>query len=109
MAASLARFMYVFVRERFMHFHGEPNARLECDKSVYKNHAADIQRTWLITILSPVLFFAPDVHVRSIQKIWVDGIINKAIFGSFVEKLTTEWQEFILFVGPSEAIHSPAY
>ncbi|KIY66685.1 hypothetical protein CYLTODRAFT_411681 [Cylindrobasidium torrendii FP15055 ss-10] len=97
MTSSLARFMYLFVRQRFIHFHGEPNARLERDKSVYKNHQADIRRTLLITVLSPILFFAPDVHVRSIQKIWVDGIINDAVFGSFIEKLTNEWQEFILF------------
>ncbi|KIY64263.1 hypothetical protein CYLTODRAFT_358653, partial [Cylindrobasidium torrendii FP15055 ss-10] len=96
MASSLFRFMYIFACQRFIHFYGEPNARLERNISVYKKNKADRRRTMFITILAPLLFFEPRGHVRSIQKFWVDGTINDAAFERFIEKLLIEWQDLIL-------------
>ncbi|KAF9019693.1 hypothetical protein BDZ89DRAFT_1072834 [Hymenopellis radicata] len=93
--SSLGRFMYVFVRQRFFHFYGQPSARLERDRSVYGALAS--RRTLLITSLSPLLFFAPEVHLRALEKIYVDNILNEATWATFISKLTGEWQEFILY------------
>ncbi|KAF8916378.1 hypothetical protein CPB85DRAFT_282509 [Mucidula mucida] len=93
--SSLGRFMYVFVQQRFFHFYGQPSARLERNRSVYG--ALISRRTLLITSLSPLLFFAPEVHLSALEKIWVDNILNEATWATFISKLTSEWQEFILY------------
>jgi len=86
-------------RARFQNFHGEAHARLERDVSVYSTNRD--QRTLLIKSLSPFLFSAPDFHLRTLQKMWVDGIMHKAIWEQSVKKMNDEWQEFILFVSAS--------
>ncbi|KAK0192798.1 hypothetical protein F5146DRAFT_1041528 [Armillaria mellea] len=91
---SIGRFMYIFVQQRFYNFHGLPAARLEREKSVY---GRTFKRTALVTLLSPLLFFAPDIHLASLEKIWGDGLISKVSWSIFIEKLNTEWQEFILY------------
>lgn len=101
MVCSLARFMYLFARQRFIHFHGESNARLERHRSVYKDQA-DLRRTWLFTFLSPLLFFAPETYVSESRHIWVDGVFSRSLFESFLEKLASEWQQAILLVCASK-------
>ncbi|KAK0237922.1 hypothetical protein EDD85DRAFT_832343 [Armillaria nabsnona] len=91
---SIGRFMYIFVQQRFYNFHGQPGARLEREKSVY---GRKFKRTALIALLSPLLFFAPDIHLTSLERIWGDGIVSKVSWTIFIEKLNTEWQEFILY------------
>ncbi|KAK0452419.1 hypothetical protein EV421DRAFT_1768788 [Armillaria borealis] len=91
---SIGRFMYIFVQQRFYDFHGQPGARLEREKSVY---GRKFKRTALIALLSPLLFFAPDIHLASLERIWGDGIVSKVSWTIFIEKLNTEWQEFILY------------
>ncbi|KAF9017860.1 hypothetical protein BDZ89DRAFT_1074496 [Hymenopellis radicata] len=93
--SCLGRFLYVFVRQRFFHFYGQSSARLECDRSVYGGPVS--RRTLLITSVSPLLFFAPEVHLRVLEKIWVDNILNPASWATFISKLRGEWQEFILY------------
>ncbi|KAK0449708.1 uncharacterized protein EV420DRAFT_760800 [Desarmillaria tabescens] len=91
---SIGRFMYIFVQQRFYNFHGQPGARLEREKSVYGRKP---KRTPLVALLSPLLFFAPDIHLTSLEKIWGDGLVSKVSWTIFIEKLNTEWQEFILY------------
>jgi hypothetical protein len=52
----------------------------------------------LIKTLSPLLFSAPDVHLRTLEKMWVDGIMHGPVWQDTVKKLNDEWQEFILYV-----------
>lgn len=56
------------------------------------------QRTWLIKILAPILFSAPDVHLRLLRKTYVDGMLKLAVWDTSMKKMNEEWQEFILFV-----------
>jgi len=51
-----------------------------------------------MTLLSPVLFFAADIHLQEMASICVDGIIHPVTWNQFISKLSTEWQEFTLFV-----------
>ncbi|KAG6811849.1 hypothetical protein H0H92_005582 [Tricholoma furcatifolium] len=91
----LSAFMYEFVRQRFYNFYGQPAARMNIDQSVYgevKN-----ERSWLIRLLSPILFFAPQVHLRSLEEIWVDGVTRRAPWSDFISKLISDWQEFTLY------------
>jgi hypothetical protein len=50
----------------------------------------------LITILSPLLFFAPDIHLRHFRLIWVDNVIHEQAWRQFVTKVQEEWDKFLL-------------
>ncbi|PPQ92876.1 hypothetical protein CVT25_009838 [Psilocybe cyanescens] len=91
----LARQMFIFARSKFLHFHGETHARLERNVSVYGDN--DHQRTWLVSSLSPILFFAPDFHLRNLQDMWVDRIMHKSVFRESMKKMNDEWDHFVLF------------
>ena len=52
----------------------------------------------LIQILSPILFFFPDVHLLELEKLWTDKIIVAALWKEFMQKLLTEWTDFVLYV-----------
>ena len=45
-----------------------------------------------------MLFFFPDVHLRELEKLWTDKIIVEALWREFMEKLVSEWTEFVLYV-----------
>ncbi|CAA7270226.1 unnamed protein product [Cyclocybe aegerita] len=91
----LARMLYTFVHAKFLHFHGEAHARIERNYSVYGDSTN--QRTLLIKAVSLFLWSAPDVHLRTLQRMWVDEIMHKAVWEECVKKMNDEWQEFVLF------------
>jgi hypothetical protein len=81
---------------RFLNFHGQQGARLNSDQTVHGDNSR--KRTIMIGFLSPLLFFAPDVHLRTLEGIWVDELISLGPWKSFTAKLNAEWQEYTLFV-----------
>ena len=88
--------MGTIARNQFINLYGQQGARLDRDQSV---HGSTVNpRTLLVTILSPVLFWSPNDHLRVLEKLWVDNIVHHGPWIQFIEKLNTEWQEFILFV-----------
>jgi len=82
---------------RFVHFHGQKTSRLNRCKSIYKG--AGQKRTILVWLFSPFLFFLPDVHLRELAKVWADEVIIEEVWKNFMERLISEWLEFILYVG----------
>ena len=86
----------VTAHNQFVHLYGQRGARLDRDQSV---HGSIVNpRTLLVTLLSPVLFWAPDVHLKALEKIWVDRRVHYGPWTEFMEKLNTEWHEFIIVV-----------
>jgi hypothetical protein len=81
---------------RFYYFHGQRNARLMRDQTVYDK--PERERSLLITCLSPLLFFAPEVHLREMEKLWTDEVIIETVWKNFMTKLLAEWQDVILWV-----------
>ena len=81
---------------KFLNYHGQPEARLNRDQSVHGTSTN--QRTWFIKTISIFLFSAPDVHLRGLQKMWVDGIMHRSIWEVSSRKLNEEWREFTLYV-----------
>jgi hypothetical protein len=79
-----------------MYFHGQNSARLEKDKTIYANPSRE--RTLLITFLSPILFLAPEFHLRELEKLWTDEVIIETAWKSFMTELLHEWGELILWV-----------
>ncbi|RXW22046.1 hypothetical protein EST38_g3804 [Candolleomyces aberdarensis] len=90
----LSRLMHIFARQKFLNWHGVPEARIYRDQSV---HGERKHKTLLIKILSPLLFSAPDVHMGSLEKLWVDGLMHGPAWRELIEKLNDEWQEFALY------------
>lgn len=81
---------------RWLNFHGQTHARLNRDQSVY--NPTPPRRTPLIRILGPLFWNAPLVHLRGLEKIWIDGIIAIIPWSSFISRLQDEWREFVLYV-----------
>ncbi|KAH6917962.1 hypothetical protein BKA70DRAFT_1554131 [Coprinopsis sp. MPI-PUGE-AT-0042] len=93
-ASFISRTMLVLARQKFYNWYGVPQRRLYRDQSV---HGTTNKRTWLIKISSPLLFSAPDVHLHSLNKMWVDGLMHGPVWAKAIMKLNGEWQEFILY------------
>jgi hypothetical protein len=81
---------------RFLNFYGEANARLERNASVYGVPLH--RRTMLIKTLSLFLFSAPDFHLKTLQSMYVDGIMHRSVWEKFMDKMNDEWEEYVLLV-----------
>ncbi|KAI9446144.1 hypothetical protein H4582DRAFT_1843464 [Lactarius indigo] len=92
---SLARLLSFYAHWRFLHFHGQKVSRLDRHKSIYGG--SHRKRTILVRILSPILFFFPDVHLLELEKVWTDRIVVEALWKEFMQKLVSEWTEFVLY------------
>ncbi|KAJ7625340.1 hypothetical protein DFH06DRAFT_1339682 [Mycena polygramma] len=88
---SLVRHMKAM--DRFYNFHGLPHARLSLDQSVYDNAPLPSR---LFRAVSIFLFFAPEVYLRSLDKAYTDRTVLTRIWKPLIEKLNTEWQDFVL-------------
>ena len=84
------------VHLRFLNFYGQYGARLSRNQSVHGE--TEQKRTLLISLISPFLYNAPDVHLRSLEQLFIDGTINRLPWGEFIGKMLSDWQEFILYV-----------
>ncbi|KAI0738982.1 hypothetical protein C8Q80DRAFT_1222247 [Daedaleopsis nitida] len=93
--AIVGRLMNIWTHNRFLNFHGQTHARLGRDQSVY--NTIKPRRTPLIRLLAPLFWNAPEVHLRGLEKIWIDGIIAIIPWSGFIGKLQDEWQEFVLY------------
>ncbi|KAJ4488647.1 hypothetical protein C8R41DRAFT_836431 [Lentinula lateritia] len=95
--SAYSRIMYIFTRLRFLHFYGEPGARLDRDQSVHYKAHHHHRRPWWMRSLSPALFSVPDLYYGILSNLWVDGLVHEAAWADFVGKMNEEWQQLILF------------
>ncbi|KAH9941634.1 uncharacterized protein BXZ73DRAFT_41460 [Epithele typhae] len=93
--AVIGRLMCTWTHYRFFNFYGQTHARLNRDQSVY--HGVKKRRTLLIRFFAPFFWNAPHVHLRSLEKIYIDEVITIIPWGGFISKLQNEWQEFVLY------------
>ncbi|KAN0140922.1 hypothetical protein V8E53_001366, partial [Lactarius tabidus] len=81
---------------RFVHFHGQRTTRQDRYKSIYKDRCR--KHTILFRfVLSPLFFFFPGAHLRELEKLWTDDIIVEALWREFMQKLISEWTDFVLY------------
>jgi len=93
----VGRFMWLIWRDRFLNFHGQYGARLSRKHSV---HVRDqkVSRSYLFVTLSPILFSAPNIHLKTMTELWVDKLTLKAPWGDFFSRLNDEWQGHTVYV-----------
>jgi hypothetical protein len=56
------------------------------------------ERSLLITLLSPLLFLAPEEHLREVEILWIDEIIIESFWKSFMTEMVAKWHDVILWV-----------
>jgi hypothetical protein len=67
-------------------------------------------RSLLLRILAPILFNAPSGHLRTLEEVFVDEILNLSSWGRVADTLSLEWQELILYVCCSLPVgHGPSF
>lgn len=93
--------------QRFLHFYGEPCARLERDFSVYGD--ALFPRTPLFHTVSLLLFSTPDVYLPKLQRIWVDQILYNSEWKQTITKFSSEWQDLVAYVSKFQALPAHIY
>ncbi|KAI5121416.1 hypothetical protein M0805_003188 [Coniferiporia weirii] len=92
--AGAARIMGIFANERFYNFYGHHGVRLGVGQSV--RGGVTKQRSWLIKLLSPALFYAPETHLVMLEKLYVDEMIKALRWRPFQSKLQDDWDAFVL-------------
>ena len=80
---------------KYLYAHGQQHARLIRHQTVYSG--VKYPRSLLITLLSRVLFKAPEVHLIEVEKLWTDELIIETVWERFMSKLLGEWEELILW------------
>ncbi|TFK44743.1 hypothetical protein BDQ12DRAFT_717895 [Crucibulum laeve] len=85
----IGRFMKMIYRDRVLNYFGQYGVRLSRKQSIHG--AEKPKHTWLIKILSPVLFCSPDVHLTTMEGLWVDRLTIKPNWSEFFRKLNEEW------------------
>ncbi|KZV67868.1 hypothetical protein PENSPDRAFT_754574 [Peniophora sp. CONT] len=96
-AAALGRVMADFCHWRFLHYHGQRSARLNRFESAREPSVAQPPRTWLMQLFSILFLFAPETHLRDLEKICVDGLVVGNVWRRHISKLQGEWEEFIQY------------
>ncbi|KAG2119383.1 hypothetical protein DEU56DRAFT_124637 [Suillus clintonianus] len=89
-AIVIGRIMCIFINNHFMNYHGEDCVRLASEQTV---HGWKYQRSPLMVILAPLLFFDPMTHIQELHKIFVDDIISMTRWNLFCSKLNGQLQD----------------
>lgn len=93
----------ISVHWKFIHFHGQKTSRQDRTKSIYEGDCHT--RTIPFWVLSLILFFAPDVHLRDLLKVWADELVIEEVWKNFMDKLVSEWVEFVLYVSQTGLLY----
>ena len=82
--------------ERFRNFYGFRGARLSSNQSV--RGATQEARTWLITLLSPILLCAPEGHIVVFRDLWIDSSLSARRWKAMMIKLEKDWEKQLICV-----------
>ncbi|KAH7928636.1 hypothetical protein BV22DRAFT_1044561 [Leucogyrophana mollusca] len=83
----------IVARNKYMNFHGQQGARLCFDQTV---HGWSYKRSKIMRTVAPLLFNAPNAHIRALHAIFVDQITSISTWNKFTTKLNSELQDFNL-------------
>jgi hypothetical protein len=57
----------------------------------------DDTRWAVVSFISPFLFFAPDVHLTALERVYNDEIISEVPWKAFISNLNEDWREFVIY------------
>ncbi len=83
--------------ERFLHFYGEPVARLNRGTSIYDKNKVH-KRSFLFHVLKCLLFGAPCAHLREIESMLLDGLLSQVAWREFIDKICKDWSHLTIYV-----------
>jgi len=86
----VARFMHVLTWEKFIHYHGQREARLDRERSLYEGTRCEA--SLVFSFLSMLLFYQPLHYKSQLQKIWVDQTVNHVPWKKFITNLQRDWE-----------------
>ncbi|SJL08618.1 uncharacterized protein ARMOST_11985 [Armillaria ostoyae] len=97
---GVSRIAYIlmkrFAHERFLHFYGEPAARLNRSTSIYDKNKVH-KRSFLFHILKCLLVAAPCTHLREIESMLSDGLLNQVVWREFIDKICKDWSHLTVY------------
>ncbi|KAG1767358.1 hypothetical protein EV702DRAFT_1036102 [Suillus placidus] len=94
----IAKFMHYFCRAKYYNFCGLPCARLDADKSVYREIDSFHPLTRSLSLaLDAMLFWAPQTHLSDLRRVWVDKCLNSPRWKDYNAKLMTEWTGITIY------------
>jgi hypothetical protein len=96
MSISSGTLITSLAHNQFIHLYGQRGARLDRDQSVYSSTVKS--RSLLVRHFSPLLFGAPETHLRALENIWVDRLVHVDSWIQFNKKLIAEWKEITIIV-----------
>ncbi|KAF9223277.1 hypothetical protein BS17DRAFT_705694 [Gyrodon lividus] len=95
---SVVKLKYITVQYRFLNSHGQFGARLGGGRSVFSRKNINEQPvSWFLKLVDVMLLGGPIPHLRGIQKIWVDEMIDESRWRGYISSLNTEWNGFTIY------------
>ena len=98
-ASSMPAHTIISARHRFYNFHGTSWARLSHNQSVYGKVA--LKRSLFVRMLFPLLFFVADAHLRSLEDVYINGIVAYNRWKTLLRSQQGEWQAHSIIVSHS--------
>ncbi|KAK0462977.1 uncharacterized protein EV420DRAFT_1639066 [Desarmillaria tabescens] len=97
---GVSRIIYIlmkhFAHDRFLHFYGEPVARLNRGTSIYDKNKVH-KCSFLFHVLKFLLFAAPSAYLHEIESMLSDGLLSRVVWRDFVDKICKDWSHLTVY------------
>ena len=60
-------------------------------------------------IISPFLLYGAEAHLRKLQEITTDSIVDEVLWKEMLRQITDEWRDFIIYVRLYKFAHRSTY
>jgi hypothetical protein len=92
-------------RNRFVNLYGMPHTRLYRNDRLYQNRRS--ARSLFVNIMSALLLFAPEAHLKALNEVTVDGVVSVTYLKPLLAKLNQEWRDLLLLVSACCTFRTP--
>ncbi|KAG1740685.1 hypothetical protein EDB19DRAFT_767077 [Suillus lakei] len=95
---TIARFMHYFYRAKFFNACGLPCARLQAGRTMSEEDTGFGRLIDGLSLFLDVMYFwSLQTHMRSLQRMWMDGRLNTPQWKKFTTDLMTEWTGITIY------------
>ncbi|KZT04480.1 uncharacterized protein LAESUDRAFT_761047 [Laetiporus sulphureus 93-53] len=89
----IARVMGILSNQRFLDLHGQHEARLSREDTIYSQ--GEIEYSWLLRLVSPLLFFMPYEYFEQLRRVWVDQTVHHLSWSALRNGLQRDWDSLL--------------